>query len=63
MIKFQYKVTLDSGAFATAGNGMELDRLIRDRVERVKTIEVLAVDGTQFSEPASAERSEPVEQG
>ena len=60
---FQYRITLDSGAFAIADNGLQLDRLIRDRWESVKTIEVITIGSTDISEHASAERSKQTEQG
>ena len=53
MAEFSYRITLDSGSYAIAHNGIELDRLVSNRWQRVKSIEVLPHDSPEISEPAS----------
>ena len=62
MHAFQYRVTLISGAVAIADNGLQLDRLIRDRWEQVKSIEIIPY-GSAFplNEEESVEDGETVE--
>lgn len=50
MKEFAYLVTLKSGAFSVATNGIFLDRLVAERWEDVKTIEVLSKDDPRITE-------------